>query len=583
MPIKGLETDNGNFALIDTLRQWGVTFYAGVTGGGLVHITKYLTPLKSLSDVNNNLPQMLTICEYVAGFVPIGYYLASGRIGVCVATTGAAIKLASCGMSDAKLHNIPAIYIFSLNSASALSKSPLQDVSIYGMNIVSQLQAELGDGCIVIDDINSLEMKLRHAQSVLLQSRPIAIAFHPDILSKKISLHIDKVERPVTYSKKDVNYFLKGISASAANRRIIIYVSSEAARSNGIQELINQFCEILQAPAIWSVNGALAVSPDNPFGYGYISLGGNDKSLELLNSMTEDDILIALGFDAGEYSLTLKKIPAKEVWHFTEFPFAYGHHESSIKHRVTGNYYQVRGNIGLSLTAIIPKLRKLDLNPRPKISFEKNLNTRRISHEVKSGCVDIVNFFESLYALWQPNSIGFDDVCLSYKDRQYVTQRPHPFIKFHTTHDASAMGGAFGLGIGAAIAETKMHIFIFSGDGCWRLYGGALADVAKLNLRLFIINNGAYGLIKQGYKVIIPEVDASRYHASLPPIDFVLAAKSQGWEAYHLKADLSNLKEIMHRCYTQRAQSILINVPVDPDQIVGFNNRLDNLKIRDFL
>ncbi|HYU63001.1 MAG TPA: thiamine pyrophosphate-binding protein, partial [Verrucomicrobiae bacterium] len=137
-----LERSSGNFWLIETLRRWGVTAYAGVNGGGLIHVAKHLEPFSDLSQATDGAPRMLTMGEYVAGFVPLGYYLASGRIAGCITTTGAATKLGGSGMTDAKLHNIPAVYLIALNSTMSIGQAPLQDVSVHGMNIVPQLQAE---------------------------------------------------------------------------------------------------------------------------------------------------------------------------------------------------------------------------------------------------------------------------------------------------------------------------------------------------------------------------------------------------------------------------------------------------------
>src|SRR5437764_622289 len=120
-----LESSSGNFWLIETLRRWGVTAYAGVNGGGLIHVAKHLGPFSDLSQATDGAPRMLTMGEYVAGFVPLGYYLASGRIAGCITTTGAATKLGGSGMTDAKLHNLPAAYLIALTTQlSELLQAP---------------------------------------------------------------------------------------------------------------------------------------------------------------------------------------------------------------------------------------------------------------------------------------------------------------------------------------------------------------------------------------------------------------------------------------------------------------------------
>lgn len=571
------EDKDGNFALINTLQQWGITLFAGMNGGGILHLCKHLEPFLALSQTEE-VSRFLTLGEYIAGFVPLGYYLASGRIAGCIVTTGAAIKLVSCGLSEAKLNNIPAVYIMALNPLHTDGKSPLQDVSAPGINIVPQLQAELGDGCIVIDHINKMESQLRRAQEILSHSRPICILFHPDVLVNAIVLNVPKIEKKKTFCESDLEDFLNKLPLEAQGGRIVLYVCSEAARCKEIKNLTTQLSEVLHSPIIWSINGANAIASDNPYGCGYISLGGNDRALELWASLNQNDIMITLGFDAGEYAINLEKIRAGKVWHFTDFPEAYGHYKGEVRHRVEGNYQMVRGDIGCSLKEIIPRLQKCSFENKFALDLSNGCNTRPISRSVQEGCVDFVAFYETLYKLWQPNSIGFDDVCSAYRDRQYITQRPHPYIKFYSMQDGSAMGGAFGLGIGAKIADPKLHTFIFSGDGCWRLFGGGLAEAAHLDLRLFIINNSCFGLIEKLTDIVIPEVEKSRHHIALAKIDFLEAAVACGWMSFQLTPDLSNLKEIMDACYAVRGQSILIDVPMDPSQIIGLNPRALMLK-----
>jgi len=143
-----LEQSSGNFALIDTLRKWGITFFSGVNGGGLIHVAKHLEPLLSLDQIGDGTPRMQTMGEYVAGFVPLGYYLASGKVAGCLTTTGAATKLARAGSPTPSCTTFPP-------STSSPSTRPVdrafaaQDVSEHGMNVIPQLRAELGDACIV--------------------------------------------------------------------------------------------------------------------------------------------------------------------------------------------------------------------------------------------------------------------------------------------------------------------------------------------------------------------------------------------------------------------------------------------------
>src|SRR5262249_7176099 len=133
-----------------------------------------------------------------------------------------------------------------------------------------------------------------------------------------------------------------------------------------------------------------------------------------------------------------------------------------------------------------------------------DLNTRPIE-AARPGFVDLATFYRRIDALWQKNSIGFDDVCMSYKDRQYITQRPNPNCPFFSLYRGSAMGGAFGLGVGARLGAPDKTVFIFSGDGCFRFFAGNLAEAGSLRLNLFVLNNRVYGIVRNGLTKILTQ------------------------------------------------------------------------------
>src|SRR5437773_9133716 len=239
------ETKSGNAVLVNMLRRWGIGFFAGVNGGGVVHVAKHLEPYHELAHSADPASRMLTIGEYVAGFVPLGHWLASGRIAGCVITTGAATKLGGSGMTDAKLHNIPAVYLIALNSTMSIGNAPLQDVSEYGMNVVPQLQAELGEGCVVVDNMNKLEEGLRRAQRGLQHNKPVAIAVHPDVLSRETDTEVPWPSHPRTFSARDVAEFLAEFPRVSKGKRVVVYVSGEAAFSPKIRTLTTVLSNVL--------------------------------------------------------------------------------------------------------------------------------------------------------------------------------------------------------------------------------------------------------------------------------------------------------------------------------------------------
>lgn len=306
--VIGNDKRTGYNMLLTTLAGWGVTRYVGVTGGGVIHFLKHIDPLENLGAED---PDFFSIGEYSAGFIPLGYFLSSGRIAAAVATTGAASKLLGCGLSDAKLHDIPAVYIVPLSGEEMYGCSPLQDTSEYGSNIVAQLRSELPESVFVLDSPETLAEKLSSAHFLLQQAKPVVLVLLHSVLNSPASYPV-KTIAPVKQHAHSYLFvdFCDEFRHETNGRRLILLVGEEMARYPDAAALTTQFCQTLRCAAIWSINGANAVQRDNPYGYGYISFGGNDEALSLYQSIGQDDVLLVLGACPDEYTVNLHKFSA---------------------------------------------------------------------------------------------------------------------------------------------------------------------------------------------------------------------------------------------------------------------------------
>lgn len=560
--------------LHNTLLDCGVTRYAGVTGGGVIHFLKYLDPLV---DLYTEEPRFFSIGEYSAGFIPLGHYLNSGKIAAAVATTGAATKLISCGLSDAKLHDIPAVYIVPLSGEDALGHAPLQDTSEYGSNIVEQLRSELPDSVFVLDSPETLMEKLLCARIQLDNSRPVVLVLlhsalnHSVVVSKETAL--PKIPFPSIDSPSD---FYDEFRRDIDGRRLVIMIGEEMTHYPKASELTTQFCQTLRCAVIWSINGANAVHRDNPYGFGYISFGGNDEALSLYQSVGEKDVLLVLGACPDEYTVNLHKFSAAKTFFLSKNVGGYGQIHNSFVHMAQGEYRHVFGPLDKLLHGLLMEAKRTPFGNIPSSPAPDNLNHRQYPAP-RDGYVDMVELYQRLDRWWPANSIGFDDVCLSYKDRQYITQRPNNNIRFYSLYRGSAMGGAFGAAIGAKLSSPMQHVFLFTGDGCFRLFSGSLGEASELGLVIFLVNNASFSIVGQGLPIILPDIDEKNYHASLKPLDYCAIARACGWEAGRLSPDLSNLDFLLDKIISNPMKSLLINISMDALQVLGRNPRVQNL------
>lgn len=569
MPM--VQTD-GFEVVIDFLSALDIHVYSGVTGGGVVHFLKRIDDYKQ----NTNTPSFITIGEYTAGFIPIGYYLATGKISAAIATTGAATKLLSCGLSDAKLHDIPAVYIFPISSNKHERDCALQDSSSYGNNIIQQLKAELPEQVFVLDNPSNFSQQLNTAYQLLLSKKPVVFFLDNDVLTIQQNSKT-AIAPPVSKDKADeIETFVTHFKDRVKNKRVILLVGEGAMLNPDIKSLTTAVCKNLKAAAIWSMNGVNCIASDNPYGYGCISFGGNDQALALWQSVNKDDVVLCVGLCPDEYTTNLQKISAGQTYFLTNIVNSYGQIRGSFKHHAQYDSYQLTAPIDETLTALVTASENKPFANKPFLIAPINLNNKKIVAPA-SGYADMEQFYQRLHQWWKPNTMVITDVCVAYKDYQYVTQRPNDNISYFSCYRGSAMGGAYGVAVGAKLAAPDKNVFLFSGDGCFRLYGSCLEEVKDLGVVLFIINNESYAIVEQGLPKIIPNVKSDKYHAKLHQVDYCAIAEASGWLSYSLASDLSNLQDILQQVEQHKSHSILINVPTDPQQILGENPRVRNL------
>jgi acetolactate synthase-1/2/3 large subunit len=91
------------------------------------------------------------------------------------------------------------------------------------------------------------------------------------------------------------------------------------------------------------------------------------------------------------------------------------------------------------------------------------------------------------------------------------------------------------------------------------------------------LNNGIYGIVRNGLSKILPNEPVERYHDNLDMLNYAAIAAGYGWDYLSVDADLRNLPGIIERCYQTGKPSLLIELRVDPEQDLGPNPRVENL------
>lgn len=564
--------NTGYEVLIETLKSWGIELYTGVTGGGIIHFLKHISPYHTTT---GEKPAFYCLGEYSAGFVPLGHYLASGKPAAAIATTGAATDLLLCGLIDAKLHDIPAVYLVPLCAGHSENKAPLQDTYASGTNLTARLQAGYPDNTFLLDDISTLTTQLAKAKCCLDNAKPVIFLVMHEILSEKVPSAPAK--SLLTYPQQPVaaKQILSQFSTAVKGRRVTILVGEELARYPQASSLLTELSHAIKPAILWSINGANAAERDNPYGYGYLGFGGNDIARQHYLQLGEQDALLILGACPDEYTTNLANFTAGYTFFCTNIHQPYATVNNSYKHLADGNYCHIVMPPDEFIRQLLQQHQQEPFRNLTVPAAPSQLNTREPVSPAENH-VNLIWLYQILDKWWPESSIGFDDVCQAYKDRQYVTQRPNQNIRFYTLYRGSAMGGAFGAAAGAKLAAPGAQVFAFTGDGCFRLFAGSLPEATDLGLTLFVLNNASFAIVEQGLTQILPDTDESRWHATVTPIDYCQIAQASGWLSARLAPDLSNIDEILNLSLN-KTRSLLVEVPVDPRQIIGQNPRVANL------
>ena len=563
-----------NQRLIEFLSNLGVTDYFGVSGGGLIQFLKHIPPYH-LS--NKHSPRFYNLSEYAAGFAPLGYYLSTQRIAACVATTGAAQHLVSNGISDARFMNIPAIYLLSLSSEAATDTYPIQDVSSHGMNMVSRFKQESHEDVFVIDSESSYIDIFDGIHKAIINCRPVMIFFRPEVLCmpdhQKYSISARKLPPPNDDSLEELIHVLESLNG---NSRVVVFCCAETSITNLDTALFSSFINKIDADVIYTVNGDNTATLTNERNLGHIMLGANDAAYSAWKSINCNDLIICLGVDVGEYAINMQHFPKARAFYISQYSNAYGQIDGSYNHLFDEHVTQISGYISDTLNRFLELTETISFSEHAHFDNTlDDLHTHSCSNPKQY--VDLIQFYRQLDSQFMPNSLAFEDVCIAYRDRQAILKNPNKNIRFYSSNHGSAMGGAFGIAVGAAIADSNSKVFLFSGDGCFRLYGGSLAESRHLNITLFIMNNSELSIIHDGCNHMINDNESYHYHEFLEPINWIHLARGFGWRAVSLKPDLSNLSEIMAMSYDKSCTSILVEVPVDCTQIIGKNFRYKSL------
>jgi pyruvate dehydrogenase (quinone)/pyruvate oxidase len=534
--------------LVETLLRWDVDTIFGIPGDGINGI------IESLRKRKDDIRFIQVRHEEAAAFNACAYAKWTGRLGVCIATSGpGGIHLLN-GLYDAKLDGQPVLAITGLQFHDLLHTwtqqdveldKLFQDVTVYNARIMGPQHTE-----------NVVELACRTA----LAYRGVAHVTMPvDMQSEPVGKDL-KSKRNIPHHVSDVmgfanrvpgeRHFAKAIEILNAGKKTAILAGRGAL---GAAEGLTAVAEKLGAPVIKPLLGKAALSDDSPYSAGGIGLLGTRPAQEALE---ECDTLLIAGSSFPYIEFYPKPGQAKIVQIDID-PMRIGL-RAPVEAPLVGDVERV-------LQALAPKLEQKkdrsflkkaqegmkewnELMDERGTNKDKPMKPQVVAHELNKLVADDA-------------IVATDSGTITTWIARHLSIRGD--MKFSCSGNLATMACGLPYAIAGAIAYPGRQVVAFVGDGGLTMLMGELATCKKydLNVKVIVIKNNALGQIKWEQMVFLGNPE---YVCELQPIDFAAVARGFGVDAYSVD-DPAQCGDVLRRAFAKPGPA-LIEAVVDPHE-----------------
>jgi len=468
----------GGVLLFKVLEQQGVKHIFGYPGGAIMPIYDAL--------VDSDIQHFLCRHEQGAAFSAVGYSRASGKIGVCLATSGPGATNLITGLADALADSIPLVAITGQVSSSAMGSDAFQEVDIFGLSLACTKHS------FQISCIEELEGVLFRAFEIAQEGRqgPVLVDIPKDIQLAELPEQykfISNTFREKTNKVADVGSALALLSSA---KKPILYVGGGVGMASAVNEL-RDFISTTNMPSVATLKGLGAVEPEHELYLGMLGMHGT-KSANL--AVQQCDLLIAVGarFDDRVTGKLNEFAPNAKVIHFDI-------DAAEINKRRYADV-AIMGDLKANLPALAMPLNidswrnscahmhdnfgfTYDDYPQTNIYAPAVLNA--ISNKLKeSGKSDhsVITTDVGQHQMWSAQHMSFTD--------------PSNFI---TSGSMGTMGFGIPAAIGAQISRPDDIVIAISGDGSFMMNVQELATIKRYQIpvKIVLIDNAKLGMVRQ--------------------------------------------------------------------------------------
>ncbi len=502
----------GSEIVIECLKEQGVDTVFGYPGGAILNI------YDELYKHSDEIRHVLTSHEQGASHAADGYARATGKVGVCFATSGPGATNLVTGIATAYMDSIPMVAITANVGVAMLGKDSFQEIDITGVVMPVTKYS------FIVKNVHELADTIRRAFKIAKSGRPgpVLVDITKDVTASKADYKYKKPEtiKKVTNTIKDED-INRAIDMINASKRPYVLAGGGVTLSGASKELA-ELVKKIDAPVCDTLMGKGAFDGTDPRYTGMIGMHGTKASNFGVNKA---DLLIVVGarFSDRVIGNAAKFASEAKILHI-DIDAAEVNKNIDVDASVIGDAAEILKRINLGVktsrkTEWMKEIKKL-MKENPLKYDMKHLTgpavVSKIYEETKGNAIITTDVGQ--HQMWAAQYYNYK------KSRQFIT-----------SGGLGTMGYGLGAAIGAKVGCPSKTVINIAGDGCFRMNMNELATASREGVHVIevVINNHVLGMVRQWQTLFY----GKRYSNTVlnDNVDFVKVSEGLGATAIRVK------------------------------------------------
>lgn len=552
--------------IVRLLEEYGIKTVAGIPGGSILPLYDELN--------KSSIRHILVRQEQAAGFIAQGITRSTGKVAVCMATSGPGAMNLLTSIADARCDSVPIIAITGQVNTSLIGTDAFQEADTFGLSF------PITKHSIMVKSASELLEAVPQAFIIAISGRPgpVLIDVPRDVQLQQIEVSDDEWKKIVEECKSSVSARFHAsteevyskitqiIDLMKNSKKPVLYCgggcnSDDAA--SGIKSFLNSY----SIPVVASLMGLGCISEKSENFIGMVGMHGNFASNY---AMHEADLVIAAGvrFDDRATGLVKQFCPNAKIIHIDL--------DAAEIDKILNSTVSLVADV----ESIFPVLAQV-LSEKKIVAdlawLQKVIDVKQKSDSITLGrpkdekLINPREFIKNVPELAKNEGLSEDDLIVTtdvgqhqmWAAQYYPVTRPRSFL---TSGSLGTMGFGLPCAIGSALANPQKRTICFSGDGSIMMNIQELATLSELNLPVTVIvfQNGTLGMVYQQQKYLFEKNYSASVFDYVP--DLVAIAKGFGIEAIDADKDKNWYKKAFDQ--NRKNKPCFVKVSVDAEESV---------------